>query len=317
MRSYFLSVILLFCFGSLSAQTEITLSIEPNRDTITIGDQVTLKVSVTYPKNEIVLFPEFEKELTPGIDLVESFDADTLKSKNKEQKHVEKGYLITSFDAGNYVLDSFPILKAKPNGTLDTIYSNKQISFFVKTIELDDDFQPFDIKDVKNYAGQWWLWILIVTVALILVAVLVMLISRFRKKSKETAKNKIPPYDYAVQKMEKLKKSDLAVSRTKEYYSQLTDIIREYIESVATVPTMEKTSDEILASMPGTVFDSPELIRHIKDLFSIADLVKFAKYPATLMESERSWQHAHNFIEESNTIINKNNTVEMEMESEK
>jgi ribosomal protein S6 len=306
MNSRFLlciSVFVVFCFGKARTQVEITLNIEPERDTIVIGDQVTLKVSIDAPKNDIIIFPELKEKLSEGIELIEAKDVDTIKLKDGNKKRLERKYVITSFDEGRYHLKRFPALKVTPSG-VDTLYSNNEIVLTVKTVELDENFQPYDIKDIKTYPSRWWLWAGIFAItSLFIVALVVFLIKKYRTPA-QTAKLKINPYAWATHELESLKNSNLAVARTKEYYSKLTDIVREYIELQTNVSAMEKTSDEILSLLPDTIFNSEELLRNIRDLFSVADLVKFAKYPASVFECETSWDEAYKFITQSNDIVN-------------
>lgn len=306
MKSRFLLyvfVLAALCSGKAGAQIEITLDMEPERDTILIGDQVALKVSVTVPKNELVVFPDFDKKLSEGIELIEAKKVDTLKSGDENFRRLERKYLITSFDEGNYHISKFPMLKISPSG-VDTIYSSKGIVLTVVTVNLDENFQPYDIRGIRTYPSRWWLWITLIAVAaLAIVGLAIYLIRKYRKPS-ASAKLKINPYLWATHELESLKNSSLAATRTKEYYSQLTDIVREYIDLQTGVSSMEKTSDEILAILPGTIFNSEELIVNIRDLFSIADLVKFAKYPASVFECETSWEEAHRFVIQSNNIAN-------------
>jgi hypothetical protein len=306
MKSRFLLyvfVLAVFCSGKAKAQIEITLNMEPEQDTIVIGDQITLNVSVVAPKNDIIIFPDFDGKLSQGIDLIEVKNVDTVKSGDKNLYRLERKYLITSFDEGSYRINGFPVLKLTPSGA-DTIYSDKEIVLTVKTVELDENFQPYDIKNIKTYPSQWWLWAIPVIAAALLIAASVYFLIRKYRKPSAVAKLKINPYLWATHELENLKNSNLATTRTKEYYSQLTDIIREYIELQTNVSAMEKTSDEILSLLPGTIFNSEELIQNIRDLFSVADLVKFAKYPASVFECETSWNEAHKFVIQSNIIAN-------------
>jgi hypothetical protein len=207
------------------------------------------------------------------------------------------------------------MLKVTKSG-VDTVYSSNEVVLIVKTIDLDENFQPYDVKDIKTYPSQWWLWAGIGTIAALLITTLVIfLIKRYRTKPAEKAKLKINPYLWATHELENLKNSNLAVTRTKEYYSRLTDIVREYIELQTNVSAMEKTSDEILALLPDTIFNSEELIQDIRDLFSVADLVKFAKYPASVFECETSWNEAHKFVMQSNSIANELKQSENEEDS--
>jgi hypothetical protein len=292
-----------FCAGTAKSQTEINLSLEPKLDTIVIGDQITLKVSVVSPKNDVIIFPQFGKELTKGIELIDVKEVDTLKSNDDNLRRLERRYLITSFDAGSYHLNQFPLLKITPTG-VDTIYSDKEVVINVKTIALDENFQPYDIKTIKTYPSQWWIWIVVIAVAVLTIVGLTLFFVRKYRKTDKAVKLKINPYAWAMYELENLKSSGVSTVRTKEYYSRLTDIIREYIELQTNVAAMEKTSDEILSLLPETVFNADELISHIRNLFSVADLVKFAKYPASTFECETSWDDALQFVTKSNNIVN-------------
>ncbi|MDR1595057.1 MAG: hypothetical protein LBS43_11330 [Prevotellaceae bacterium] len=310
-----ITTLVVFCYGQAAAQTEIILDIEPKQDTIMIGDQVTLKVSVVAPKDEVIVFPDFKEKLSEKLELIETTVVDTLKSKDDNFRHLERKYLITSFDEGRYHINRFPVLKVTPSG-VDTLYSSNEIILIIKTVELDKDFQPYDIKNIKNYPSQWWLWAGIsAIVALLITALAIFLIKKYRKPAEKINKLKINPYLWATHELENLKNSNLATTRTKEYYSRLTDIVREYIELQTNVSAMEKTSDEILSLLPDTVFNSKELIQNIRDLFSVADLVKFAKYPASMFECETSWDEAHKFVTQSNNIVNELKQSENEEDS--
>jgi len=308
---FLLIVLVIFCVGVAKAQIEISVNIESEQDTIIIGDQVVLRVSVTSPKEDNIAFPEFDKKLAEGIELVEAKAVDTLKSKDKNRKHLERKYVITSFDEGNYHLNGFPVFKITPSG-VDTIYCDQEIALSVKTVEIAEDFQPYDIKDVKTYPSKWWLWTLIIVAAALLITGLVIFLVKKYRKPTGVKKLKIDPYVWATHELDSLKTSNLATTRTKEYYSRLTDIVREYIELQTDISVMEKTSDEILSVLPDTIFNSTALIAEIRELFGIADLVKFAKYPASIYECEMSWDDAHQFVTESNIITNELKQTEHE-----
>ncbi|MDR1895504.1 MAG: hypothetical protein LBR10_01780 [Prevotellaceae bacterium] len=311
-----LFVLAVFCFGTTKAQIEITLDIEPQQDTIVIGDQITLKVSVVSPKNDVIFFPDFEKELVPGIELIEAKGIDTLKSKDTEVRRMERKYLITSFDEGSYILNRFPVFKLTASG-LDTIYSNKELALSVKTIDLSENFEPYDIKEIKTYPSRWWLTALFILAGLILLMpiIAIIIIIATKAKKRRALMSNINPFEWARDELEKLKTSNLAVTRPKDYYSKLTDIVREYIELIINISMMEKTSDEILSVLPDTVFNPPHIIKNVEDLFAVADLVKFAKYQASVSECETSWQDASNFVIQSNIIINELKKSENEEDS--
>jgi hypothetical protein len=279
------------------------MKMEPPTDTVYIGDQITLKVRVKVPENRIVFFPQFGDD--SGIEILETSEVDTLERRNKEFNLLEKRYLMTSFEPGEFSIREFFVITLSASG-IDTVYADKGISLWVKPVELAQNFQPYDIRNIRTYPSRLWLWIsLLVVGVLALAALTVYLVKRYKsRKAREAVPfKKINPYEWAVGELARLKAENISTARTKEYYSRLTDIVREYIELQTDISVMEKTSDEILAILPTTVFNSPRLVENVKNLFFIADLVKFAKYSALLSECETSWLHATAFVDESNQTI--------------
>ena len=85
------------------------------------------------------------------------------------------------------------------------------------------------------------------------------------------------------------------VGKIKEYYSTLTDIAREYIEGQFGVNAVEMTTDEILEEVRGLDFE-PSVYGKLKDTMELADLVKFAKYNASSLESDHAMTDMTDFV---------------------
>ncbi|MDR2423162.1 MAG: hypothetical protein LBD59_00370 [Prevotellaceae bacterium] len=299
--------ILLTCLAiltCLAGKTQMSISFDPEIDTILIGDQFTLKISITSNPNEYIFFPEFKgKDAGEDLECMEAGAVDTIQVRDSIFR-LERRYLMIAFGGGRGSYDSIPVVRINTKGVIDTIYSNP-LSFMVKYIDIDKDFKPYDIKNIKTYPSLLWLWILLGAAGAGLLAWLaVWLLKKYVKPKNTVARQKINPYEWAVAELSKLQNSNLASSRTKEYYSRLTDVVREYIELQTDLSIMEKTSEEILALMPSTIFSSPELVKYLASLFQTADLVKFAKYPAILDECRANMLDAQNFITESNIVVN-------------
>ena len=99
--------------------------------------------------------------------------------------------------------------------------------------------------------------------------------------------------------MEKLRQQKLWQSgKVKEYFSSLTDIAREYIEGQFGVNAVEMTTDDILEEVKPLHF-SHETYNKLKETMEVADLVKFAKYSATNLESENAMNSMTEFVNES------------------
>ena len=109
----------------------------------------------------------------------------------------------------------------------------------------------------------------------------------------------IPPYDKAVGDLENLRQQKLWQSgKVKEYYSSLTDIAREYIEGQFGVNAVEMTTDDILEEIKPLHF-SQETYDKLKGTMEVADLVKFAKYSSSNLESENAMNSMTEFVNES------------------
>jgi len=109
----------------------------------------------------------------------------------------------------------------------------------------------------------------------------------------------IPPYDKAVGDLKKLREEKIWQSgKVKEYFSSLTDIAREYIEGQFGVNAIEMTTDDILEEVRPLHFPK-ETYDKLKDTMEIADLVKFAKYSASTLESDTALNSMTDFVNES------------------
>ena len=111
----------------------------------------------------------------------------------------------------------------------------------------------------------------------------------------------IPPYDKAVGDLKRLREEKIWQSgKVKEYFSTLTDIAREYIEGQFGVNAIEMTTDDILEEIKPLRFPQ-ETYDKLKDTMEVADLVKFAKYSASTLESDTALTSMTEFVNESYT----------------
>ena len=87
--------------------------------------------------------------------------------------------------------------------------------------------------------------------------------------------------------------------RSKEYHTELTDVVREYIERVFSVNSMEMTSEEILEHLRNLRMEQKTAYSGLKQILKLADLVKFAKWNATPDEHELSLTNAYLFVNQT------------------
>ena len=265
-------VYILFFVGFIGMAQENPVTISVDTTTIRIGEQIQFKISVNQTNN--VIFPEFKLDSLGKVEIVEALKIDTLKNR------LEKKYLLTSFDSGQYVIPQQKVLINNKQFLTDSLLVN------VATVKVDTTKQKMHlIKSIKrepktfdDYKHLWW-WAIPI---LLLFALILYFI--FRKKiEKVTPKVYVAPIQEALQRLKELdEKQLLQQNKIKIYYSELTDIVRTYIEKDIKIPALESTTNELIE----TIIDfnessklgiSKETITQLKEVLQSADLVKFAK----------------------------------------
>lgn len=285
---------------------------------ILIGEQALINLKVITPKDKTIHFPVYESEIVPGIEVITMLPPDTVIENNVMT--LEFKYVITSFDSTLYHIPYIPIF----DGT-DTIFSN---SFGLKVTapDLSDstlayldrihrgetdsiDFEQLQLHDIKELRVPpfvwtdylWVLWLLLGV--MLLVALIGLLIYVIIKKKKKGYIFKppvvLPPHTRALAELEKLRASKIwQQGRVKEFYTQLTEILRRYIQEREDMNAMEMTSGEILNEIR-KIAEVDSAYENLKQVLSTGDLVKFAKYEPLPDENELSLVNAFFYVNQT------------------
>jgi len=265
-----------FVFYSVMSYSQVTTNID--RDTIKIGEQITYKIEVEADTTDFVAFPEGQSFLP--LEVVESFKVDT--TINERRMNLIKKYGLTQFDSGSFTIPRQKIAIA------NKFYFTDSLEVEVKNVEIDTTKQGlYDIKPliaVDKSPCKWWKYLLI---AMLILGVLAYLLYWFiwRKKPLTEAEKiaLLPPYDRAKLALKKLEESDYLENQAlKDYYSELTLIIRKYLDEKVYDHSLESTTDELINRLlllkeANKIDLSIETIRNIESILKRADLVKFAK----------------------------------------
>ena len=125
-----------------------------------------------------------------------------------------------------------------------------------------------------------------------------------------TTKKEIPPYELAIQLLEKLRDEKLCErGQEKEFYTRLTDILRSYIDSRFGINAMEMTTTQIIESLN----NNNETIcskSYVEQVLEIADFVKFAKVRPLPDDNVKSYNWALQFVKETKPIEESENTID-------
>jgi hypothetical protein len=214
------------------------------------------------------------------LEAVEALDIDTTKKDSKFQ--LSRIYKLTQFDSGAYTIPRQKIIIG------DKPFFTDSLRVEVNTIEVDTTKQKlYDIKpiiEVEKSGSNWWIWILIIFLAIALIAFLLYwFIWRQKPLTEEEEIALLPPYDRAKLALKKLDESQYLIrSEVKDYYSELTLVIRKYLDEKVYDRSLESTTDELITRLQllkeGNQFAfSKETIHNLETILKRADLVKFAK----------------------------------------
>ena len=265
---------LLFTTAVFAQQKQVTTSIDTTKNKIGAEFKLTLKTNVdTLSK---VVFPN-AKNFGP-LEVIMSYPIDTIR-KNDRYELVKK-YGLTQFDSGKYTIPNIKILINKKAFLTDSIKVE------VANVTVDTLKQKmYDIKDivpVNEGIGDWWKYLLFILLISAIAAGIYWYIKKHQNQKIEEEIYKTP-IEKATNLLNNLEKKELwQHGEVKAYYSELTDIVRNYIEEAIEIPAMESTTSELIeglktASKKKKMKLSQETIENLFVVLKQADLVKFAK----------------------------------------
>ena len=268
-----LYILVLLCTNALFAQ-KVTTSIDTTKNKIGAQFNLTLKTEVDTAT--LVTFPAGKN--FGALEVIRSYKIDTLKNGGKYE--LIKKYGLTQFDSGNYTIPSLKVLIGK-----NVLFSDS-LKVSVQNVAVDTLKQKmYEIKPIAKAerSSSWiWKWILGILLIIGIGALVYFLMKKFQKKKIEAVVYK-SPIDRATNLLNNLEKKELwQKGAVKEYYSELTDIARNYIEEAIEIPAMESTTSELIeglrkASLKKKMKISPEILENLERVLKQADLVKFAK----------------------------------------
>ena len=286
--------ILFFLLSTSLFAQKVTTSVNVTKNKIGAEFKLTLKTDVdTLSK---VKFPEAKN--FGALEVIQSYKMDTIKNGARYQ--LIKNYGLTQFDSGKYTIPRIPVLiNGKPS-------FSDSIKVEVNDVKVDTLKQKmYDIKDiakVESPMGTWWIYVLI----LIAVVVAVYLIYKYIKKRQSEPKVEEvvfkSPIEKATTLLQQLEGKELwQKGEIKHYYSELTDIARNYIEEEIHIPAMESTTSELIEALRKAAKQqklklSNETVENLEKVLKQADLVKFAKVKPLDFEIEEDKKRISNSI---------------------
>ena len=272
--------ILLF-ISTISFAQKPMVKAEIDTTNIRIGEQFQLKISVDETQN--VIIPKIQLK---GLEVIDSTRIDTIKNS------LIRRYILTGFDSGAFYIPQQQIFVKNQAFLTDSLLIN------IATIAIDTvKVKKFPIKSIKKEPYTFddfriYIYLILAILAIIGFWIYWFVIRKRKETEDAPTYRTLPPFEEAILRLNELDEKLLwQNNKIKEYYSELTEIVRGYIERELKVPALENTTDEVLAMIKDfknadSIETSKETIKKLKDLLQEADLVKFAKSKPLAIEIE-------------------------------
>ena len=301
----FLMACLAIASGLMAQQVEVEGKVADTK--VQVGKPFTLDLSLKVPYGWFVEWNDFAQDtLSEQIDILKRGNVE--RTADADSNVIVKQQLtLMTFDTGQIVLPSVGLKYAKSfDDPMRLEAFTDPVRLYATTMAVDTTLAykpiveplaaPITMKEVFP-------WILAVLLAILLGLGIWLFLKRRKTRVDEDGNiikgPVIPPYDKAVDELKRLREEKMWQSgKVKEYFSSLTDIAREYIEGQFGLNAVEMTTDDILDEIKPLHFPK-ETYNKLKDTMEVADLVKFAKYSASTLESDTALGNMTDFVNES------------------
>jgi hypothetical protein len=297
----YLIVFALAMGGFTQAQSQ-TVKVDAHLDkaTIPLGDQTKLHLTIRFAAKDSVSFPTLADTIKANLQIVSIVKPDTSFDKNDVSiETIDRVYTLTSFDTGQYIIPQYAF-KIK-----DSVYKTPELVLQIQPVAIDTTKGVYDIKQPIQVPYTWVEWVkdnapkagFPLLAVLVIAGIVFYLLKRPKKElPPKPAEPEKPEHVIALDKLYALREQKLwQQDRIKEYHSEISDVMRHYLERRYGISANEQTTDEIFATI--RYMDIAEADRaKLKQILVMADLVKFAKEKPLAAENEIAINNAIDFI---------------------
>jgi len=300
-KKYGLILFLLGLFPILAAaQGEISITARVDRASITIGDLITYSVTITRDPDINVELPA----LGENLGQFEIRDYTVHKPRKAEGKVIDQvDYIISTFDTGEFTIPPVKISYSISGNQEIKNLRTENIQINVVSVKSSEAGDIREIKPPWEIPRSLKMIFLIGGIALVVILAFlgVILYVRKRRQNKTLVPQRMepprPPHELAIQKLKQLAASDLLdKGRIKKFYSEISEIIRIYIEGRFNIIAIELTTFELLEGMESVQLPD-DIFSVLEKFLTCCDLVKFAQYKPLEKEHEQVKEWAYQIVD--------------------
>ncbi|MEE9439468.1 MAG: hypothetical protein V3V14_10745 [Saprospiraceae bacterium] len=316
--------ILIFVFVSISSMcwAQLSVAVMVDKDTFFIGSPVTLSYRINVPSDvnltsldfnslleiENLAFPQdsnyFDKKMDATVLDGGDFqinDQNMIVTKDNKPIPLQGIIKMAFYNVGGFRL---PVPKlGHLSAAKELPLERKVIMIFPPAGLTQDSLAIMPIKPVMLENATWedYIWILYTLLGLALLGFLAYFINKKINAKEETTVVeevivKLPAHVIAISALDKLKEKKMWESgNVKGYHSELTHIIRQYIEDRYGVQALEMTTSQLSKEMTSIKLNK-EVSGQFIEILQISDIVKFAKGEAGPEINEKFMNNAYSVV---------------------
>lgn len=266
--------------------------------TLTIGDQTTLRLSLRHKASDEVRFTE-DYDLGSSVEIVKAGPADT--TTTAQYRTIVQPITVTSFDSGRVTIPPLPVRIRSVDSDSFRVYYTEPLAIEVRWVEVSDSSQILPIKPIYAEPLNWEDHArLLLTLVGIFVAIGIIwwLVRKPQLKVREIEPPAppLPPHEIALAALAALaQQRPWESGDAKAYQTQLTDILRRYLQGRYAINALEMTTPEILAALERQGVTQAECLR-LQELLHTADMVKFAKAAPPISVHAQALTQVQDFV---------------------
>ena len=269
--------------------SQIVTKIDTNN--IIIGDHINFSIESEIKENEV--WPIFKDSLGQ-LEIISKTKIDS--TKTNDGWILKQNFTVTQWDSGFFKTPLIQIGNKK----------SQQYIITVNTIPINQEKEFYDIKKPINIPLKFIEILPYILLFLIIVMIIIFTRKYLKNRKPEIKKPEIiekiiPAYVTALDDLEKLNTEKKWQSgNIKDYYSDISDIIRTYIEDGLSTPAMEMLTKDIIHALKNKNINTENL----NSLLNTADLAKYAKSKPSSNENELIMKIAIDFVHQTKNTNN-------------
>jgi hypothetical protein len=298
----YLFAIVMLINGVIYSQGIIELNSRVDKSKIKIGDLITYTITIKRDKDVEVQLPE----LGANLGQFEIRDYKVYDKRKEGEKIIDQvDYIISTFDTGEYEIPPVEI-KYKVSGSKEVkVLKTDRIKIEVESM---NPSEAGDIKEIKPPVDIPYNWRPVIYLASIVAAVVAVmcisfyLVKRYKRKGLIIAQESEPArpaHEIAYERLKQLSEADLlANGNVKQYYIEISEIIRQYVEGRYGIVAMELTTTDLINKMRDDSI-ARDHVQMFEEFLRRCDLVKFAKYIPTDAENNGIMELAFSIVDKT------------------